>query len=374
MNIGKLSISLEQTEILYNIEYYKTKNDIEVTYAPIDKDKVILLKTQWLEEWKSIITNGFSSFIQIEDASMHWYSEKELVEIIKRSEPEKTWLRLVLLEAIVFEPYFPLDTHKDKRGNERSNNTYKPLRIPFIGYNRTKADQYVEETFAIPHCSRGYIQRLRKCFSKVNRELIGHLKPTPIMLGIVLGAILLFSSISATFASKIAVLLVGSKFGGLTGAALTSACLAYLGGGAIAAGGLGMVGGTGAIVCGGAILGLGTSMLFTVSYQTYYVYDCNLAILHFSKLISSIREIFLNDEHDLAFARDIYNHVNDDYKTLGTQLEVMKAKRKVSKGNSKDEITKTIISLQKTLDVVKVSLKSLIRFISSYQVGMGVDG
>lgn len=44
--------------------------------------------------------------------------------------------------------------------------------------------------------------------------------------------------------------LFSSSFSGLSGAALTSACLAYLGGGAIADGGLGMAGGTMAIVGG----------------------------------------------------------------------------------------------------------------------------
>lgn len=58
-------------------------------------------------------------------------------------------------------------------------------------------------------------------------------------------------------APAIAVTLVGSNFAGLSGAALTSACLAYVGGGAIAAGGLGMSGGIATIVGGGAILGLG---------------------------------------------------------------------------------------------------------------------
>ena len=47
--------------------------------------------------------------------------------------------------------------------------------------------------------------------------------------------------------SCIAVALVGSNFAGLSGASLTSACLAYLGGGAIAIEGAGMAGGTIAI-------------------------------------------------------------------------------------------------------------------------------
>lgn len=58
---------------------------------------------------------------------------------------------------------------------------------------------------------------------------------------------------AGAFAPAIAVALVGSNFSGLSGAALTGACLAYLRGGAIAFGGAGMAGGTIAIVGGGAI-------------------------------------------------------------------------------------------------------------------------
>ena len=58
-------------------------------------------------------------------------------------------------------------------------------------------------------------------------------------------------------APSIDVTLVGSNFAGLSGAALTSPCLAYLGGGGVAIGGFEMAGGTMAIVGGSAILGLG---------------------------------------------------------------------------------------------------------------------
>lgn len=51
-----------------------------------------------------------------------------------------------------------------------------------------------------------------------------------------------------SFAGPIAVALVGSHFAGLYGAAPTNACLALLGGGALATGGAGMAGGTAVIV------------------------------------------------------------------------------------------------------------------------------
>jgi len=74
------------------------------------------------------------------------------------------------------------------------------------------------------------------------------------------GIVIITIATAGAFAPAIAVALVGSNFAGLSGAALTTACLAYLGGGAIAIGGAGMAGGTIAIVGGGAVLGIGAGL------------------------------------------------------------------------------------------------------------------
>ncbi len=88
---------------------------------------------------------------------------------------------------------------------------------------------------------------------ELNEVLKTAIKSIAIAAGITIAAV----ATAGAFAPAIAVDLVGSNFAGLSGAALTSACLAYLGGGAIAIGGAGMAGGTIAIVGGGAALGLG---------------------------------------------------------------------------------------------------------------------
>ena len=49
--MDKFGLSLEQTEILYNLEYYKTLDDIEHTNIPITGESVKELKTTWLQEW-----------------------------------------------------------------------------------------------------------------------------------------------------------------------------------------------------------------------------------------------------------------------------------------------------------------------------------
>ena len=100
-----------------------------------------------------------------------------------------------------------------------------------------------------------------------------------------------------TLTDPIEIALVGSNFAGLSGAAVTSACLAYLGGGAIAAGGAGMLGGTIAIVGGGAALGIGVGAGVGGAVGAVGIVGEKATIIQSTKLLTSIREIFLNDEH-----------------------------------------------------------------------------
>ena len=87
LQMDKLGLSLEQTEILYNLEYYKTLNDIETTNIPIVGKAVKELKTAWLQEWNKFISDGFESFTQVPGAQMHWYAMDEFHHRISEHNP-----------------------------------------------------------------------------------------------------------------------------------------------------------------------------------------------------------------------------------------------------------------------------------------------
>lgn len=97
IQMDKLGLSLEQTEILYNLEYYKTLNDIERTNIPITREGVKELKTTWLQDWAKFISDGFESFTQVPGAKMHWYTMDELQQCIAGQNPNEPWYRLILL-------------------------------------------------------------------------------------------------------------------------------------------------------------------------------------------------------------------------------------------------------------------------------------
>lgn len=171
MNTDKLGLTEEQTEILYNLEYYKVLNDISSTKLPVGSEAIIELKTEWLKEWKTYMSNGYASFLQSENAVLNWYEKEDLLKKIEKNNPTETWFRLVLLEAMLFEPYYPLSLEKDKKGNEIPSKKYKNINTPLAGYKKSEGDRYLEEQFSCKYCGEGYIKRLRKCYDKVLREL-----------------------------------------------------------------------------------------------------------------------------------------------------------------------------------------------------------
>lgn len=368
MDIGKFGLTLEQTEILYNLEMYKTLNDINTSGMKVD------LKEGWLEEWKHYIKDGFPFFVGDENAVLHWFSIQELHNAINANRPEQPWFRLVLLEAILFEPYFPISTETNKKGEEVPSTKYSGLHMPLVGYSDAKGDKYLDGLFfAEKFYQKGYIARLRKCYDKVLLELNEVLKTA--VKSISIAAVVTVATVftAGAFAPAIAVALVGSQFTGLSGAALTSACLAYLGGGAIAAGGMGMAGGTMAIVGGGAVLGLSAGAGIGGAVGASGVCGKKDTILQSAKLIVSVREIFLNDEHDIEYSNTVYEQYVRNIADIEKELVELKLKTDTADNDEKKKLKKEIKSTEETIRAMKVAMKSMNKYNSSFALGYGAD-
>jgi hypothetical protein len=370
MEIDKLGLTIEQTEILYNLEYYKTLNDIQATKQPINKDGIKNLKYEWLEEWKAFIKGGFASFLGIEGATLHWYSKQELIKKIEENEPQKTWFRLVLLEAMLFEPYYPLGLEQDKKGNSIPSKKYHSLQIPTCGYSKNSGDAFLDSYFDGDYYHKGYIKRLRKCYEKVVFEMKEVFKGLLIGGAITAGIAIVTIATAGALAGPIAVALVGSNFAGLSGAALTSACLAYLGGGAIAAGGAGMLGGTAVIVGGGAVLGIGAGLGVGGAVGAAGLIGKQNTILQSAKLLVSVREIFLNDEHDTEYSDTIYEQYVQSIKDIENGLTELRLKADVANGKEKKELKRQIKNAEESVEAMKIARKNLLKFKSSFKDGL----
>lgn len=373
MEYDKFGISEEQTEILYNLEYYKILNDIETTKILVGGDKINQLKREWLEEWKTYITMGYAGFINKVDAKINWYSSEELDKKIELNNPNKPWFRLVLLEAMLFEPYYALSTETDKKGNEVPSKKYSALNNPITGYNKNSGDKYLNEVYAEKYQLSGYVKRLRKCYDKVCRELNEVLKIAITSIAITAGITIVTVITAGSFAPAIAVSLVGSNFAGLSGAALTNACLAYVGGGAIAAGGLGMSGGIATIVGGGAILDLGVGAGVGSTVGAVSLMGKKNTILQSAKLMVSVREIFLNDERDIEYSNTVYEKYVQNIADIEKGLIELQLKANVADNKQKKKLKAEIKSAEDTVKAMKIAMKSMNKFISSYETGVGIS-
>ena len=376
MDMNKFGLTLEQTEILYNLEYHKTLNDIENTRLPINNEAVKALKREWVREWQALMTGAFSSFLQVENVELHWYSETELIEKIEANEPSGIWFRLVLLEAMLFEPYYTLGIEQDKKGMDVPSKKYKDLANPVNGYKKGVGDRYLESLFEQKSYYKDNIKRFRKCYDSVIRELNEVLKTGLIALGIAAVITIACVVTAGALAPKIAVVLVGSHFAGLHGAALTAACLAYLGGGAIAAGGAGMIGGTIAIVGGGAALGLGVGAGIGGAVGAVSLLGKKYTIMQSAKLMVSVREIFLNDEHDLEYSNTVYEQFVKNIAQIEKDLVELKLRAAVAEKATKEqkeelkELKEKIKKTEESVEAMKIAMKSMYKFKSSFEFGM----
>lgn len=370
MKMDKMSLTLEQTEILYNLEYHKTLNDIKTTKAPFRKKSIISLKEKWLDEWKDYMAKGFPSFIQVEDAELSWYSEKQLLTKIEENNAYDTWFRLVLLESMIFEPYYPLSLEKNRKGNQVASKKYKKIQGFVQGYSKKEGDLYLDTLFKSDYYPKGYIERLRRTYNKVLRELNQVLRGIIKTLSISAAITLLTVTTAGIFSGPIAVALVGSNFAGLSGAALTSASLAYLGGGAIAVGGAGMTGGTVAIVGGGAILGAGVGAGVGGIVGSRALLGKQNTILQSAKLLVAVREIFLNDEHDLTYSNSVYEKYLENILTIEKELVLLRLKADEADKEEKKEIEKNIKEAEDYVEAMKIAKNDMRRFISSFEEGL----
>lgn len=372
MDYDKLGLNEEQTEILYNLEYYKTLHDAYRSNLPIGGEKIRQMKLEWLNEWKGYMTKGFKGFMNSMNAELNWYSLEELHEKIRLNSSEKPWFRLVLLEAMLFEPYFPLKTETDKKGKEVPSNKYSYINAPITGYKKSEGDRYLDSEFSGRHKFPGYVKRLRKCYDNVCREMNEVLKTAITSITITAGVVIVAIATAGALAPAIAVALVGSNFAGLSGAALTSACLAYLGGGAIAAGGLGMAGGTFAIVGGGAILGIGVGTGIGGATGAISLMGKKNTILQSAKLMVSVREVFMNDEKDLEYSKSVYEKYVQNITEIEKGLVELRLKANVADSKEKKELKAKIKSAEESVHAMKIAMKTMNKFISAYEVGMGI--
>ncbi len=358
--ITSLGLTARQTALLYNMQLAKTTDDI--SKEPDEKKRK--LKKHWKNRWQFAMKNVYQSMCS---ENIEWIDglDCELAKAIKNELQEsanKTWLYLAIMETEFFIPYYPLDirTEKGKNGKKKQVPSKE-----FASLKLQKKVNWLERFLTdekIPVDST-YLPRIRKTYQKTLNRLLGRTTTKLLLVLIPLLVMAMFAAIAAVFAGPIAVALFGPAFAGLHGAALVSACLAYIGGGAIAIGGAGMAGGVVTIACGGALLGLavgGTATGITMGARAMLSSPA-FALTQAAKLEVALKEIFLNTQKDMRVAQEIIRQFKD--RITAYEHEIVELRRE------EEENKELIKNMEKSIEYLKKALKEMERFRSAYETG-----
>lgn len=355
---AELGLTADQTAILYNIQYLETDSDAQQESNSERKS----LKFKWLDKWRASISDAYPRIA--DGAELAWLAMDELVARVQKQfeeSPSKLWFHLAVLEAALFVPYYPLEMVEKGKKTVPSKE--------FSSIKDAQKNKRLEEFILQCGQNPAFVKRVCKTYGKITnrlnklgeRILISALITTGVTVATVITAGALAPALAPTIAS-----LLGATFPGLSGAALTSASLAFLGGGAIAAGGAGMAGGTAVIVGGGAILGLGagavTGTAGVQTAKTLGAFGKPFAISQAAKLEVTLREVILNEQRDVRFAQEVLLNYKQKIMDLNESLTRMELEHE---GTKKD-----ISNLKKIVDVMKRSYQQSNRYTSSFELGL----
>ena len=172
------------------------------------------------------------------------------MEKISNEVEDRSWIDLLVLELSRFKPYYQLGLEENK--------VYKKLRL--------KTD-YLADVFCKgqDYISNGDVKAIQKAYTHAIGTITGNRKKVAAAAVATLAVTAATAGGALLFAPEIAVLVAGDTVVGLSGAALTSASLAFVGGGSLAVGGMGMAGGTAILTGGGALIGLAGSGVATAA-------------------------------------------------------------------------------------------------------------
>ena len=96
-------------------------------------------------------------------------------------------------------------------------------------------------------------------------------------------------------------------------------------------------------------------------------------ILQSAKLMVSVREIFLSDEHDIEYSNTVYEQYVQNIADIEKGLVELRLKANVVDKEEKKQITTQIKNTEKAVKAMKIAMKSMNKFNSSFAQGKRVS-
>lgn len=92
-----------------------------------------------------------------------------------------------------------------------------------------------------------------------------------------------------------------------------------------------------------------------------------------AKLLTSVREIFLNDEHDVEFSNSVYEQYLQNITEIEKGLVELRLKKDVAKGKEKKTIAESIKKAEESVEAMKVARKNMLKYNSSFAEGLQLE-
>lgn len=240
-----LTLNSDQTRLLYSFQSMMVAFDIMNT----KKADLALTKSKWKGEWEASVCESLN-VARDEFFIRSGRQAFDLMEEISNDVEDRSWIDLLVLELSRFTPYYQLGPGENK--------SYKKLKVKtdYLGDVFCKGQNYIGNTD---------VKAIQKAYTYAIETITGNRKKVAAAAVATLAVTTATAGGALFFAPEIAALIAGDAVAGLSGAALTSASLAFVGGGSLAVGGMGMAGGTAILTGGGALLGLAGSGVTTAA-------------------------------------------------------------------------------------------------------------
>ena len=240
-----LTLNSDQTRLLYSFQSMMVAFDIMNT----KKADLALAKSKWKGEWEASVCESLN-VTRDEFFIRSGRQAFDLMEEISNNVEDRSWIDLLVLELSRFTPYYQLGPGENK--------SYKKLKVKtdYLGDVFCKGQNYIGSTD---------VKAIQKAYTYAIGTITGNRKKVAAAAVATLAVTTATAGGALFFAPEIAALIAGDAVVGLSGAALTSASLAFIGGGSLAVGGMGMAGGTAILTGGGALLGLAGSGVTTAA-------------------------------------------------------------------------------------------------------------
>lgn len=289
-------LNFKQTCLLFSLERQIIMNDI--TYSEMqNKVEEANAKKAWLYNWESKINDYLSSLNN--GQSLTWgvdtIDPKSLFIKEKENSKNLTWKFLILLECILFNPYYPLELVEDKGVWEALKEKFKNQAL-----NKDNKIYSLNKIAEILEIENTYVEKFKKSYEASLDTLSGFWQK--IVLGVGIGA--------------------------------------------IAAGGLGVAGGIAVLVGGSLVLGGGTGAVISMLTS-----NPKIMMTEMAKMQVVMKEIVLGLQKDTALFQEILN------KLTANELEMRQEIKRLQEDNEANK--EKIKNLQEAVEYLEKGINEL---------------